>query len=375
MKKFLIQSFLFFLPIIAVLSIPFFVLFVSKENFHNIDYLLKSNNKEKYLIGYAYNQDSYGYLKYKYISNNEQKDILTLGSSRILQFREQMFKNSFYNAGYTVSSIKEFQIFMNLIKGKYPKILIISLDQWMFNKNWPDHKTPKSPSYYKSNPNNSVKFQNFLKVYRDIFAGKIKFDLLTKTNENIKEIGLSAKFVKQGYFNDGSMFYGVQIDKLLKKDKTSYDFEFNETINRITKGIDKFEYSSEVNEEAFDDLNKFLKFCYENKIYVVSFLPPYSKKVYDEMLKSGKYSYLGKINEKVKPIVEKYGFEFYDFSLTESINSSDTEFLDGFHGSEVTYLKLLITMIKSNSALSKYCDLNKLETDLNNAKNSYIVYP
>ena len=60
MKRFLIQLIIFTSPLIIIFGLPTYILWQSKENFYKIDKILSS--KEKYLIGYAYHENNYGFL-------------------------------------------------------------------------------------------------------------------------------------------------------------------------------------------------------------------------------------------------------------------------------------------------------------------------
>jgi hypothetical protein len=48
--------------------------------------------------------------------------------------------------------------------------------------------------------------------------------------------------------------------------------------------------------------------------------------------------------------------------------------LDGMHGGERVYLKMLLNILNSNSVLANVCDQKKLQDDLTHAENRYIVY-
>jgi len=80
------------------------------------------------------------------------------------------------------------------------------------------------------------------------------------------------------------------------------------------------------------------------------------------------------MHKKIKPFFDKYNFEVYDFSKMSLCNSNDNETIDGFHGSETTYQRMLISMLYSGSVLNKVTSLERLKTDLANRKNNYIVY-
>lgn len=375
MKKFLIKIFFFCAPLLLLAIPPFLALKIAHENYFEIDNVVASN--KKYLIGYAYNESNYAYLKWKEVTSKPKQNILALGSSRILQFRANMFESSFYNAGYTVSSISEFVPFLKSIpKSKYPEILIVNLDQWMFNKKSDALKDRSLVDKWKNSYKRNASVTTLKNVWQDLLTGKYGYlSLLNKSGEERLEIiGLNASVHDKGFRNDGSMFYGDQVTKLINNDSTANDYHYNDTYKRIVEGNNRFEYGSEVNPKALFELDNFLKFCASNKIYVVAFLPPYANKVYESMKQSGNYTYISKIYPASISIFRKYGFELWDMTILSEYGSDDRETIDGFHGGEVTYQKILIDMIENNSRLKAYTCLTKLQSDLQHKLNNYIVY-
>ncbi|MBI3335398.1 MAG: hypothetical protein HY001_02775 [Candidatus Portnoybacteria bacterium] len=373
MERFLIQVFIFTSPFIILLAPPSYVLWQSKENFYKIDNIVAS--KEKYLIGYAYNENNYRFLKWTYLNLNENKTIWALGSSRILSFRENMFDATFYNAGYTISSINDFRPFLNSIPNdKHPKYIIIGLDQWMFNSSYDALDSSPSPESWQNSFTFYPKPSAYKTFYEDLFAGKYAFISLKQDNA-IHKIGLNAIVNNTGFRNDGSMYYGGQIVKLINNDPTASDYNYSDTFDRIKQGNRRFEYSKSANEKALFELEKLLKYFNDHQINVVAFLPPFADKVYDKMNESDdNYGYLKEIYSRIKPIFDKYNYEVYDFSKVSLSNSSDKETIDGFHGGEVTYQRILITMLDSGSILNQVANVKRLKNDLTNKKNSYIIY-
>ena len=369
MKKFCIQIFIFISPLFLILTIISFILAFSGEYFTNIDKLIRNN--EKYLIGYAYNENNYKYLKWFYINSHEKKSIIALGSSRVLQFRASMFDTSFYNAGYTISSVNDFLPFLQGIpKSKYPEYLIIGLDQWMFNKNYDNLTILPTKESWK---NSFVKYpakNTYWDVFKIIFKGKYNTLFLQKSS--IEYIGLNAKINNKGFRNDGSIYYGDQIIKLINNDTTANDYNYCDTYKRIKNGNSRFEFGNTVNNSALIVLDKFLKYCSENQIKVIAFLPPFADKVFNSMIKTENYNYLNEIYPKIKPLFYKYDYEIYNFSSVSSCNSSDDETLDGYHGGELTYQKILIKMLDSGSILNNVSNPERLKSDLIKVK--YEVY-
>jgi hypothetical protein len=375
MKKFVIHVFFFCAPLLLFAIPPFLALKISRENYFEIDNVV--TRKKKYLIGYAYNEPNYGYLKWKEVTSKPKQNILAVGSSRILQFRANMFQSGFYNAGYTITSISEFVPFLKSIpKSKYPEILIVNLDQWMFNKRSDSLSDGNLIDKWKNSFRKNASATTLNNVWQDLLTGKYGYVSLLKTSgeKGLEKIGLNAAVHDKGFRNDGSIFYGDQITKLINNNSTANDYHYNDTYKRIAAGNNKFEYASEVNPKALFELDNFLKFCAINNIYVVGFLPPYANKVNEKMKQSGNYSYMSKIYPASVSIFKKYGFELWDMTLLSKCGSDDRETIDGFHGGEVTYQKILIYMIENNSRLKDYTSLIKLQSDLKHKLNNYIVY-
>lgn len=372
MKSFWLKLLAFSFPLLLFITPPCYILFISGENFHDIDDEIVSGNK--YLIGYAYNEDNYRYVKWKGITSLSYNKVVALGSSRVLQFRSNMFDSSFYNAGYAIKSINDFMPFLEAIRVEmYPEYLIIGLDQWMFNKNWDNLKSMQNPEYWKNGLKRNPDATILKKIWEDFSTNKLGAKLPTY-NDSITRIGLNAFVNNKGFRNDGSMQYDDQIVKLMNNDPQANDYQFSDTYNRILHGNNRFEYASEMNIKAEIVLDEFLSFCKSKKIKVIAFLPPFADKVYHQMLSSGRFDYVSQIYPNLKPIFKKHDYELYDFSSITSVGSNDGETLDGFHGSELTYLKLVISMLESGSILNEVTDLERLRFESLHPMNRYTVY-
>jgi len=374
MKKLILKIIIFCIPLILVLLPPSWFLYSIKENFFDLENFILNTNSKNYLIGYTYNEKNYKFLKWKTINAKSKFDVWSLGSSRAMQFRSEMFDKSFYNAGFTVGRINEFLPFMKSIdQSKYPDILIVTLDTWMFN-----------PKYDKVDDIiDETKWANSFKMYPDfttlktVWGDFIKYKFSPNkiyTTEGYFRVGYNALYKNSGFRNDGSFYYGEQIQKLMTKDSTCSDYQFRSTFTKIDKGIDRFEYGNSFNPKAFEALEKFIYFCKKNNIKIVLLFPPFAETIYKKMIESGKYAYIQNISEKCYDIAKKHNFEFYDFTAPQKINSADDEFIDGFHGSEKAYLKMLIAMLEKKSILSTKTDVDRLKKDLNNSISDYQVY-
>lgn len=373
MKKFIYKVLLFSLPVLMFFSVPVVILKVTGESYTNLDKIIK--DKVDYLVGYAYNESNYRYLKFEELKTRNPQTIVALGSSRILQFREKMFDSTFYNAGYTIESISDFEPFLKEnFNEKRPKVLLVALDQWMFNRNWdslPGYGIKKKE--WKCALNKRASITSIWDVWTDLFHHKYGLGVLTQQN-NIKTIGLNATVNHTGFRKDGSMYYGKQIGKLLIQDSTSEDYNFSDTYSRIKQGNQRFQYGNQIDDRALSVLNDFLAYAKSMGIYIVAIIPPFANKVNQELHDNGKYQYMDTIYPASARLFKKFGFELWDMTNLKKYGSSDQEAIDGFHGGEVSYLRMLIYMIEHNSVLKQYTNIQKLKTDLINQKNPYQVY-
>jgi hypothetical protein len=379
MKKFLTLIIFFSAPLLITFLLPFLILYHSKENFVDIDNFILNNSNKEYLVGYLYNEKNYSYLKFQSICERDKVDVLALGSSRVLQFREEMFIKPFFNAGYTIGRVSDFSVFLSKIPdSKLPKYLLLGLDQWMFNKTWNKINKPKLTLDWSRNSSMSIEsgFNATIKFYKDIVKGKIDLTHLfqERPNDNSELIGLNAILNHTGFRNDGSMYYGKQIERLLKSDSVNYDFIYKESFDRIKKGNNRFEYGEEIDSKAISDLDSFLSYCNAKGIKVIGIIQPYSDKVFTEMIISKNYKYIDKLSSHINPVFNKYNYEIYSYNSTKKCDSSDTEMIDGFHGGEVVYLRMILDILSQNSELNSVCDLKRLNDDLLKRKNRYLLY-
>ncbi|MDB5256716.1 MAG: hypothetical protein JWM14_1411 [Chitinophagaceae bacterium] len=369
MKQFIVKILFFGIPILLLLLLPILILYQTQENFRGIEDVLSS--KRKYLIGYAYDETKYKYIKRFELNNNPKFHLLALGSSRVLQFRKEMFDSSFYNAGYTISRISDFIPFLDRMPhDKHPDYLVIGLDQWMFNSKW---DSSASSMIYQDTSQSFDKIPTFkviLNVYSDLYSEKILLNALAQKSRYNK-VGLNAVMNNSGFRKDGSMCYG---DKLLTNDTTVEDYLYKDTYRRIRDGNRRFEYGENLSVTSIRELERLLAYCKLHNIYVVAFLPPFADQVYDKMKSSGNYEYIDKLPIALTPLFARYNFEWYDFSTVKKCNSDDEETLDGFHGGELTYQKMVIQMLENGSKLNKCTDVKRLKREVKIPINRYTVY-
>ncbi|MFH1642600.1 MAG: hypothetical protein ABIC04_06920 [Nanoarchaeota archaeon] len=348
-----------------IIIIPSYVFYFGNEHIP-IDKIisLQKNSKIDILYGKAYSNEQSLY-KLKLINSNKC-EVISLGTSRVMQFRSHFFNDSFCNAGggiYNINDAKEF--LENVDKKKLPKLIILELDQNFFHeKSLDDRQSFKETKWY-------FLFipQNTFKIYLDILNKKINF---SKLRNERTHIGLTAIMRGDGFRKDGSYFYNDTITK-----NESVELRIASTLNNVRSihGYGRFIKNVEFDNESLGELKPVLDLCKNNNIQVIGFLPPFAKEVWSEIEKyKENYQYMFKIEKNVKPLFETYGYDFYDFSDLDDINAPNCEIIDDLHGSEKAYLRILIRMAETNNELLKFVDLNYLNRKLAKSEGCFLTY-
>lgn len=369
MNKFLREILYFTFPILIIVSLPIYVLYLSGESFRNLKDV-KDENPE--LVGYLYHDRNYKVLKYELFKKSEPS-IISLGSSRALQFRSEFFDEKFYNMGYVIKRMKDLEEFTSFYRDNNMnvKTVLLTVDFWMFNEQWDEFYPKENPLDLTENSANELKYipSTFLlrNIWRDIFKGVYPLNQKFQTNY----FGLNAQIYNNGFRRDGSYQYGTQVSKLLGDDKTAGDYKNHTTLDFIKNGKGRFACSMEISESALTQLKTALDFFDNQGIEIYLLLPPYAPEVYRTLTneKQSCYSYQDKVIRALEEIDYSYSnVSFYNFSLFNKEKFNQNYYIDGYHGGEVLYYEMLKFISKSDInnviKLKNIEHLNSLELKL-----------
>lgn len=301
--------------------------------------LAQMQSKKDIYYGSAFNQNAYSY-KLELIKINKP-DIVAIGSSRIMQLRKEMFTTSFINAGGAVNDVFEANAFVDHILSIYtPKVVIFSVDDWWFNE--------KSKSSIANNPKEDessyITPEKLINPFKMLLEQKISFSDYVKivTNFNIeynakhddsKLLGLSAIIKGDGFRADGSYFYGHIVNAVNVE-----DYQFRETKRRISSGMDRFEYGDKISLSYWNRFVLTINKLKSNGVMVFVVMPPYANTIFDILDGNKNYMYMKELGLN---IVSMGG---YDFRSPKILGLTDCNFIDGFHASEVAYLKMIFSL-------------------------------
>ena len=344
MKHFLFKLFLYAIPALLILMFPVWILYKSCELI-SLDDMCKVFSWGG-LVGSGYS-DCTPQFKSR-MAKKLKPDILVLGSSRCLQISHDWFNErySFYNAGGSIAKISDCMPFLKFVDYK-PVLLILNLDQFFFRGESLDLSfSPQNYSYHYA-PFEVLSI-NLKKVYIDMYNGKIQIDSLYHTNN----IGMNAIMNHNGFRADGTYYYGGAYNNPV----SSQDYQFKDTYRRINQGTHRFEYSCKVNACAVQELKRLLRYCSDRNIDIIFFIPPFAPSVWNRMMSLGdNYLYMSKLPDVLKPMFDEFHIRnLFVFNTGADVGSGDNEFIDGFHGSDKTYLRMLLKMADMDRTILPY---------------------
>ncbi len=362
MKKFLIHIFVYALPILifaGALGAFYGVGVYSGEWGRDMDAAIEAQRRDhSILLGYAYNEQN----QYYKLKNADyyQADMIALGTSRAMQFKSVYFKGGFYNCGGAVSgNYDEYLNFLQNLSYK-PKAMLLDLDSWVFNDEW--NKWCVAYDTFVPIQKADRKTLAMVKaMITDFMDGLWTWTDLRDSYAN--NIGFRGKIKDDGFMYDGSYYYGDTYRTM----KSREDFDFTDTRERIAAGDSRFQYGEHIDQDTVKKLNDLLRYCEENNIYVIGYLAPFPPGIFAQMQKSGNYGYMGEITPVCEKLFKKYGFEYYDYADGAELGLTDEYFIDGFHGSEVTYAYMVRDMIEKDSKIIEYIHIDKLNALLDHA--------
>lgn len=342
---------------VSLLSTPFVLSYLYLS--HMGEYLplkeiqeIQANSAQS-LYGTAVHSDIYFYKLEGY--RQQLPNIVAVGSSRIMQLRQQFFTTTFYNAGGMISSLYLAEHAINqLLEIHEPKVLIISVDFWWFlNEQIASISLKEAPKEKSRRYLASVRLPFLWLMHKKITLHNFLTTILHERNKK-HIIGVSANTQNSGFGSDGSQYYqynftaGTQIPiekmytpkaQTLAMSTTGY-FQMNQTIDR--NRIDKF-------------AALITKIRSKNIIPII-LVPPLPEAFTNAMNAQKKgFQYY----EEIFSTLAKKGVPLYTFQNLQGI--SDCEFIDEIHPDHVASARMLLSIsAEENSPIKQYVNTAEL---------------
>jgi hypothetical protein len=357
---------IFFFISINIFLYLFYIsyIFLKKNNEHlDINGIIKKQIfNSSALYSSSINIDYQNYIKKKNLLI--KPEIIILGSSRMQYFPGFLFKKKLLIAQQPFYSFDMFYESINdLIKTHKPKLIIVGIDWWLFNKNFNERSSKILFNNLFQIPKHEEKIYNkffldfslneLVKPYLWVIEKKISFDdfFLTVNNKNYSQnVGVTANIQDSGYDLNG--YY---VDNFRLSGKKSYDIEFYDTIKEFKNNQKNF-ITFSFDENSLEIFKKINDIGNNNNIKIIFYMPPISPKIFNILKEDGYLKNFDFISEKLT----KYN-NFYDFTYKSYYK--DCQFIDGYHAGEVLNFINLKMIFNNQNELSGFLS-NTINDDI-----------
>jgi hypothetical protein len=274
-------------------------------------------------------------------------NIAAIGSSRVLPFRASYFLDSFYNMGYTINCLsKGKEVVDQMLNAHKPQVVIMGIEIWWFLKDY------CNASYQFSHlsapaPNAEHLMLPFKWLAQEKISPSLYFNTILSQQPSCHS-GVTAITMKNGYAKDGSRY---AVGLVSGEQQEIGDTQFSHTIRRIKHPQgDRFMRAQKIDMGKFDLFLQIMETFKKNEVEVVLFFPPMANKIIATMdLYGTGYDYI----DDLKSHLHQHHIAFYDFHDPRSIQSTDCEFTEGFHGGDIVYARILKHIYEDPSAKGK----------------------
>jgi hypothetical protein len=366
-----LRSLRFYAPILAaciLLSIPLALQWRDRyaANFlsasgetQTIEKLVAEQQATQALYGSALFEDDFNY-KLELI-RVRKPDVVALGSSRALQFREEFFSVPFVTAGRAMNSIPEGSRFIDeMLKIHRPRLVIIALDVWWLNAN---RREPRTSRRDLTNTRSIISsFWSYVNESKISAVRTLRVVMGGHGNPVSARpaIGIAALARGGGFRPDGSRDYGLRYFGL---DPSFEDKKFANARFRVRNGTSLLNFGEDINRERLGQLHEMVVRLKDAGVQVVGVLPPFAPTIIRLIKQKPKqYAYI----PKARAAYAALPISVHDFLESRSLQNSDCEFADGLHAGDVTYQRMLLRMAEAapSGLLTSVTQRPYLETNI-----------
>jgi hypothetical protein len=295
----------------------------------------------------------HGTFRYKYLEIlRRHPQILVLGSSRVMQFRAEMFgaqSGAFYNAGGMIHSIEDLNNFLDrLPSDATPKVVILGIDFWWLNSN--TKRTAVDAFAVGVKEDGTYDWQG----HANAFSGYVRHprtlgQLIRHTLEkkyNANAIGLQALLRGMGFRADGSKRFNLKIPTT--DEGWNNRFPSAKKIDRyIRNGEFPFAFTDGVSRPLLEQLRVAVLKLKARGVLIIAYNPPVIAE-WDRVASTapGQKDFWREYHELLPHFFQSLDVPFFDVVTTQQFGLDDRYMRDRYHAYDTFTLH----------ALRRFCD-------------------
>lgn len=298
---------------------------------------------------------------------NIKPKIVTMGSSRAMQFQQRAFSVPFVNMGGATSGPQEGAALAEAMFDIHkPDLVLLTVDFWWLNGRYAEPVSQLHHNrYLKKSP---ITLDILLKPWVWMFEKKVspaEFIFLLRNAH--KDIGASAILRQDGVDQYGTHYY----TSITRGTRPHEDVLFAKTKRGIHANKKIYAAGDDLSEEKIHNMEIFFRIFKKHDVPVIVILPPMSDFALREMADDGGFSYVQDVQDWLK----KNTSFFYDYHDPKTLHTTDCEFVDGHHGGAILYMRMLNAMAQdTHTSLKTMLNIETIQNII--AENEgYATYP
>jgi hypothetical protein len=356
------------LGVVPLIGLINFIFLMNAGEFEPLDQIINFQSQHDALYYSALRPVTYPYKLSLF--HHVKPRIVALGASRVWQIRSQYFTGPFVNMGGAMASFKDGEAILRKMAASHkPEVVIMGIDPWWFGSGGINFRMGTSNA-----TGQEFRLDMLFMPCDWLIRQKLSYQdyfnvLLGKTPSPIPAIGVTAVTRMDGFYKDGS-YYDLG---LVTGFHNLGDRKFESVLSKIKAGSDAFKYDKSISKDRWKEFISMVMFAQRENIHLITFLTPLPPRIIDLMANMGdNYAYIDELRAMF-PELSKLSYDFFD---PRSFGSSDCEFIDGIHGGEITYLRILLEISKDPaSGLSPYLNLDKIVKCIDRYRGKAMVPP
>lgn len=372
MMRFLFKTCLFLSSLLIIFTFPFFVVYISREYVSPKEAVEVQSTFPEALFGLLYHSNL-DYLYKKDLIQTKHPKIIAIGSSKVMEIRKEFFlkPDEFVNAGIPIgdTSIGTMEHLIEGLKGSdLPNVIILGIDQDLLYEKYEDKSDIRNPSLFTRI--GDLALYTSRNIYLDALAKKYSIRNLFSLHERSPNMGINALIHGDGYRADGSYrYHNAEVNKNLANQVALQTEAQVKDIKATNIEAHKEELASNL-----AALERIVRFCKENNITLIGFMPPYPKPIYEAMnTQDVRKDMLTAVPEDVNAIFSRYQFPLFNFSSTDSFGGENDTFIDTLHGTDVMYVHMMLAIASRTHTLDRYLNVQALNA-MAKTKGSFLPF-
>lgn len=263
-----------------------------------------------------------------------EAEIVLLGSSRAMQLMADPWRRKAFNAGGAMRDLESGEIFVNAVLERYrPKQMIIALDWWWLSAT----RRPDGPT--DASPETPLTLHELMQptvwLWDGTLAPRNLSTLLFSPDALSPGIGLPARFSDAGWDPFGHYDYGIR----LTEQAGGSDVGFAETLKDIARQSKRNDRApwNDFSEASWQRLEALIHKLQDHEVEVIVVLPPVAGPIHEWVAEQPEPNIVNEVRRRLATL-PALTFDFHD---PASLGTDPCEFVDGIHGGEVTYLRVI----------------------------------